>query len=115
MAYTVVDAAGEARTAQHSRHNFAGVGQRYERLAGLVPSGAYRKTPMGRAFFEIFEAAALWDTALEVITKDPAALVHVCGEDEDEGHYLKRGGSEAAPYYSYTVGKRSDGTNKYKL
>jgi aminoglycoside 3-N-acetyltransferase len=99
--YTVVDAAGRAEEVQHLRHDFAGTGQRYERLCALVPPGAYARTQVGRGALEIFEAQPLWDAATELLTRDAGALT----EQAQEGHTLKPGRDAAGnEYYSYTVG-----------
>jgi len=101
---TVTDAAGVAREVAHRRHNFEGVGQRYERLAGLVPPGAFTAGAVGArgALLELFDAEAMWDTALAALAKDPWALCERV-EPGSEGHHLKLGGGGA--YHSYRVGK----------
>ena len=98
--YTVVDATGRAEEVHHWRHNFAGTGQRYERLCALVPPGAYARTQVGRGALEIFEAQPLWDTATDLLTRDAGALT----EPAQEGHTLKPGRDAAGNlFYSYIV------------
>ena len=104
---TITDAAGATREVAHLRHNFAGVGQRYERLVGLVPPGAFSSGAVGArgALLELFDAEAMWATALEALRRDPWAL---CARIEpgSEDHHLKTGGSgPGGAYFSYRVGR----------
>jgi hypothetical protein len=103
VVYRITDAEGHTRDVVHRRHNFEGVGQRYERLPAMVPTGAFSSGPVGAkgALLELFDAEAMWSTALEALRKDPWAL---CARVEpgSEGHHLKAGGGGA--YWGYTVG-----------
>lgn len=103
VACRVTDAEGVTREVAHRRHNFEGVGQRYERLPGMVPAGAFTSGPVGEkgALLELFDAPAMWATALEALRKDPWALCAGVAPGA-EGHHLKTGGGGA--YYSYSVG-----------
>ena len=111
IAYTVIDADGHERVVQHRRHNFSGVGQRYERLAAAMPPGTYREGRAGvggAALVQVFDAAAMWMRATELLTADPLALVE--SVPEGEGHFLVRGVSSGdgascgAAVWRYRVG-----------
>ena len=106
VTYSVTDGEGRQESVQHARHDFGGVGQRYERLRELVPRGAYRASPLpsGR-LLEVFEARALWDTAAAALAADPCALTQRLEPGADEGHYLaRRAAKDGTHYYAYTVG-----------
>lgn len=109
VTYSVTDTEGREERVQHARHNFSGVGQRYERLRGLVPRGSYRATPLasGRGLLEVFEARELWDTAAAALAADPCALTEALAPGADEGHYLKPcAARDGTQYFAYTVGKQ---------
>ena len=110
--YTLIDENGVESVVEHRRHDFRAMGQRYEKLTELVPQGSYKKTPLFRGCFEIFDAKALWDTAVDVITRDPYALVCSCPPGEEEDHHLKTTSRDGIFYYSYTVGPRAKETEK---
>ena len=50
--YSLVDAAGARTSVRHRRHDFAGVGQRYERLVAGMPAGAYSEGRVGLALVQ---------------------------------------------------------------
>jgi len=101
---SVTDAAGVERVVAHRRHNFEGVGQRYERLVDLMPAGAFSSGVVGAqgARLEIFDAEAMWTTALDALRKDPWSLCERV-EPGSEGHHLRV--SRDGTYFGYRVGK----------
>jgi aminoglycoside 3-N-acetyltransferase len=106
--YQVTDADGVTHEVVHRRHNFHGVGQRYERLAALMPERAFVSGEVGTKgkLLELYDAEAMWDTALKALSKDPWAF---CDEIEPgtEDHFVQlRGGGT---YYGYWVGRKEGG------
>jgi aminoglycoside 3-N-acetyltransferase len=101
---TVTDAEGVARTVAHRRHNFEGVGQRYERLVNLMPAGAYLSGVVGTkgALLELFDAEAMWTTALDALSKDPWSFCERV-EPGSEGHHLTV--SRDGRNFGYRVGR----------
>lgn len=102
ITYTITKADGTSYDAVHRRHDCADTGQRYERLAALVPQGAYVTGRVGAALAELFDARAMWDTALAALRADPLALVErVVG---GEGHVLRASPADASFAYSVVQG-----------
>lgn len=78
--FTVVFASGERRTVRHRPHGFAGVEQRYERVAGLLePAGALRRGRVLAAAVELIDAIPLWEVAAAALRRDPWAFVERTG------------------------------------
>ncbi len=96
--YTVTDAAGTTTTQTHQRHDFTGIGQRYERLLGQMPVGTYTSglAGVGAATVHVLDAASAFQTASTLLTTDPMALVETV-EVGTEEHVLIPG--TGAPKY----------------
>jgi aminoglycoside 3-N-acetyltransferase len=78
ITYTVTDAAGQTRTVAHRRHDFAGTGQRYERVVPLMPPGTYcsgRAGTGGGAVIHVLDAPAMWAVAAAALAADPLCFV----------------------------------------
>ena len=95
VTYTVTDATGISETVEHSRHDFDGWGQRYERLVELMPPGSYHTGKVGAAVMQVFEAEVMLDECDAVITPHHAPVL--CGEslwtapdDRREGEHCPR-------------------------
>ena len=74
VSYTVTDAAGNEHTVVSLRHNFLGVAQRYDRVADRMPEGCMRGKILN-ANCVLLRAAPMWETAEEMLSRDPFALV----------------------------------------
>jgi aminoglycoside 3-N-acetyltransferase len=57
------------------RHNFDGWEQRYDRLQPLMESRGLRVGPVLAATAHLIEAAAMWETALAALRRDPLYFV----------------------------------------
>ena len=55
ITYSLVDASGTRTDVRHRRHDFSGVGQRYERLVAGMPPGTYSEGRVGRALVQARE------------------------------------------------------------
>lgn len=70
--FHIIGAGGVRSTHRHRPHGFAGVEQRYERLAPLLaPRRAIRTGPALEGSATLVEAAPMWDAALAVLREDP--------------------------------------------
>jgi aminoglycoside 3-N-acetyltransferase len=73
--YTITDAAGHTFVKAYTPHNFAGVEQRYDRVAGLLAPPALRVGPVGAAAAHLIDGPALLAAALARLRADPLAFV----------------------------------------
>jgi aminoglycoside 3-N-acetyltransferase len=103
IAYTVQDAGGHTAVTEHRRHNFAGVGQRYERLVAEMPPTAYSQGQVMQAHVHVLDARAMWNTAFTMLQTDVRSLKAEATEGEDQ--FLVP--STSSGYAKYRVGPRA--------
>ena len=72
---TVVHLTGAKTKAQYRMHGFAGVRQRYGRLASWLGSSDMRVGKVGQAACTVVEAPAMWAAALKALQEDHLAFV----------------------------------------
>lgn len=80
--YELVDESGERTVRRYLTHNFAGVRQRYDRIAARLPASALRTGRVLAAPVHLLDAAAMWQVAIAALQVDPFAFV----EAADESH-----------------------------
>lgn len=80
--YELVDGDGVRTLRRYTPHGFAGVRQRYDRIAALLPAPALRIGRVLAAPAHLLDAATLWQVALAALQADPLAFV----EPADESH-----------------------------
>eukprot|EP01052_Picozoa_sp_SAG31_P006941 SAG31_NODE_325_length_17671_cov_9.902743_22_plen_248_part_00 len=100
ISYTVIDANGASTTQeQHSRHDFDGTGQRYERVLDLLTLGSERSQgKVGGATMHVLDAQAMWANTLAALRADPLSLVQPI-EPGAENHWIKKGSSGGIRYH----------------
>lgn len=103
IVYSVVDYSGNCVKVEHKRHNFEGIGQRYERVANILEQNknGYSEGTVFNGKVFILDAKPMWDTALEHLLKNPFCFVDSVGEGED--HFLIENSSQT---FSYVVGPK---------
>ena len=99
IVYTITDARGATHTVAHRRHDFADVGQRYERLVELMPPGTATISAVRGAATILLDADAMWRAATAALERDAGALVE---RGVKEGHVLVAGKSEGVWRYAVT-------------
>jgi aminoglycoside 3-N-acetyltransferase len=75
LAYTLIAEGGRATVKTYIPHNFHGLRQRYERVAGILGPSALHRGPVLAGEAWLIEAAALWEAALALLQRDPLAFV----------------------------------------
>jgi aminoglycoside 3-N-acetyltransferase len=73
--YTLTDAAGITFTKRYTTHDFAGFGQRYERVAALLDDRQLVLGQVGAAAAYLIDAPALYRQALARLSHDPYFFV----------------------------------------
>lgn len=73
--YTLVDGDGVRTVERYTPHGFAGVHQRYDRVAAVLPPPALCIGQVLAATIHLFDAAAMWQAALTALRADPFAFV----------------------------------------
>lgn len=80
--YTLVDGNGVRTVRRYTPHGFAGVRQRYDRIATRLTSPALRVGQVLAARVYLFDAAAMWEAALAALQADPYAFVEFVEESD---------------------------------
>jgi len=89
ITYSLTDSKGLTQQVQHRRHNFAGVAQRYERLAAMLQPGvSYWHGRVQQAEVHIMDAKAMWAAALAALEADVGCLTEQCAQGSEEDHHL---------------------------
>jgi aminoglycoside 3-N-acetyltransferase len=70
VVYTITDAGGRTFEKQYTPHNFAGVAQRYDRVAGILHGDDLISGTVGQAHCHLLNAAALLTSALACLRQD---------------------------------------------
>lgn len=73
--YTITDAHGRTFQRLYIPHGFAGVAQRYDRVADLLAPPALRSGRIGAAVAYLMDGPALFAAALAVLRRDPYGFV----------------------------------------
>ncbi len=82
--YTIVLPSGEKIVHRHRPHGFAGVEQRYDRIASLVePAGALWTGRALSGTAHLIEAAPMWSLALSALRANPWHFVERVGDIAD--------------------------------
>ena len=91
VAYSVTDANEATTQREYTCHNFAGTGQRYERVVNLMEEGVSCHHGMvGRAQFIVMEARPMWAATEAALRADPLCLTEEI-EAGAEDHLLTTG------------------------
>jgi aminoglycoside 3-N-acetyltransferase len=75
VTYQITDANGQTYEATYTAHNFAGVEQRYDRVALILPDQALRRGMVGQAPSYLIDAPILLHEALVHLRRDPYFFV----------------------------------------